>query len=70
MIIYNIGLNNYLLMAKNTNDGYRIGAVKERTQLFNSHNNTFIKRDSKTGQFMSVSKNEYKGITTENKQTK
>jgi len=57
-------------MAKNTNDGYRIGAVKERTQVFNHHNNTFVKRDSKTGQFMSASKNEYKGITTENKQTK
>jgi hypothetical protein len=57
-------------MAKNTNDGYRIGAVKERTQVYNSHNNTFVKRDSKTGQFMSASKNEYKGITTENKQTK
>jgi len=57
-------------MAKNTNDGHRIGAVKERTQLYNSHTNTFIKRDSKTGQFMSASKNEYKGITTENKQTK
>jgi len=70
LIIIIIVLFRLLPMAKNTNDGYRIGAVKERTQVFNHHNNTFIKRDSKTGQFMSASKNEYKGITTENKQTK
>lgn len=53
-------------MAKNTNDGYRIGAVKDRTQVFNPKNSTFIKRDAKTGQFISASKNKYKGITKEN----
>ncbi len=57
-------------MAKNTNDGYRVGAVKERTQVFNPKNSTFVKRDAKTGQFMSVSKNQYKGVKSENKLTK
>ena len=56
-------------MAKNTNDGYRIGAVNDRSQIFNPKNNTYVKRDAKTGQFISASKNKYKGVANENKQT-
>ena len=38
-------------MAKNTDDGYRIGSVKGRTQ-FQAPNGNFVKRDAGTGRFM------------------
>jgi len=52
-------------MAKNSNSGYRIGAVKDRTQTFNPKTNQYIKRDSATGKFISVSNNKYKGVELE-----
>jgi hypothetical protein len=41
-------------MAKNSyiGDGSRIGAVKNRSQTFNPHNQRWTKRDTETGQFM------------------
>lgn len=54
-------------MAKNTNSNTRKGAVKDRSQFYNEKTNCYIKRDAKTGQFMSVKKTPYKGITKENK---
>ena len=52
-------------MAKNTKDGYRIGSVKERSQIFNPKTEQYIKRDTKTGKFMSTSDNKFKGIKQE-----
>lgn len=39
-------------MAKNTNEGFRKGAVKERSQVQNPLNGNFTKRDDKTGRFI------------------
>lgn len=41
-------------MAKNapTGDGQRIGAVKDRTQVYNPQTETWTKRDKDTGRFM------------------
>ena len=41
-------------MAKNppVGDGKRVGAVKNRSQTFNPHNQRWTKRDAETGQFM------------------
>jgi hypothetical protein len=50
-------------MARNTGRGFRIGAVRDRTQL--KVRNTFIKRDDR-GRFMDVSKNRFKGVRREN----
>lgn len=33
-------------------DGHRIGAVKDRSQVYNPHNDRWVKRDSDSGQFM------------------
>lgn len=55
-------------MAKNTGNGYRKGAVSDRTQVLNPKNERYTKRDSDTGQFMDVKseKNKkFKGITDE-----
>lgn len=53
-------------MAKNTGNGYRIGAVKGRTQ-FQRDDGLYQKRDEGTGHFMAV-KNDgtrWKGIALE-----
>lgn len=41
-------------MAKNppTGDGHRIGAVKDRSQVFNPKTGHWTKRDTKSGHFM------------------
>jgi hypothetical protein len=52
-------------MAKNTDNGFRKGAVKERSQTFNPKTEQFIKRDTKTGQFIAASNNQFKGVTKE-----
>jgi hypothetical protein len=52
-------------MAKNTKEGHRIGAVKERSQVYNEKTDQYIKRDTKTGKFVSSSSNKYKGIEME-----
>ncbi len=33
-------------------DGHRIGAVKERSQVFNPKTDAWVKRDANTGRFM------------------
>ncbi len=38
-------------MAKNTGRGFRLGAVRQRSQTFNPRTSTWTKRDSK-GQFV------------------
>ena len=56
-------------MASNgkSGDNRRIGAVKNRTQVFNSQNHKFVKRDSDTGRFMDVKADgtKFKGVTKE-----
>ena len=57
-------------MGKNTGQGHRIGAVKDRTQVLNTKTNQYIKRDATTGKFISSKGTPYKGVTTENKNVK
>jgi hypothetical protein len=52
-------------MAGNTGNGYRAGAVKERTQVFNTKTGQFVKRDTVTGRFISTSDTKYKGVKEE-----
>jgi len=53
-------------MATNTGEGYRKGSVKDRTQVLNPQNDTFVKRDTDTGRFMDVKKGEpFKGVAKE-----
>jgi hypothetical protein len=57
-------------MGKNTGEGYRNGAVKDRTQVLNPKTNKYIKRDAVTGKFISSKDTPYKGVTLENKDKK
>jgi hypothetical protein len=56
-------------MAKNapTGDGHRIGAVKDRTQVYNPQNETWTKRDKGTGRFLDQKSDgkPFKGVTKE-----
>jgi hypothetical protein len=53
-------------MAKNK-EGTRVGAIKDRSQVFNPKTEQYIKRDAKTGQFLSSKTTPYKSVTKENK---
>ena len=55
-------------MGKNTANGYRVGAVKERSQVFNEKTQQFVKRDAATGKFMAASNNKFKGVAVEKKE--
>ena len=56
-------------MAKNgkSGDGHRIGAVKERSQVFNPKTEQWVKRDTNTGKFMDVNQSgqPHKGVRKE-----
>lgn len=56
-------------MAKNgkTGDGYRIGAVKDRSQVQNPKTGQWVKRNTDTGRFMDVKVDgtKFKGVRTE-----
>ena len=39
-------------MAKNTNQNFRRGAVRDRSQTFNPKTQTWVKRDAGTGKFI------------------
>jgi hypothetical protein len=54
-------------MGTNTSDGYRIGSVQKRSQVYNEKTGKFIKRDTETGKFMSSKDTPYKGVKTEKK---
>ena len=51
-------------MAKNTDEGFRRGAVKGRAQLLNPVTNRYVKIDTNTGRIIEEKKTEgpYKGI--------
>ena len=59
-------------MAKNTGEGHRDGAVKDRSQTFDPKNETWVKRDDSTGRFMDQKANDkpFKGVTKEGRQEK
>lgn len=56
-------------MAKNppSGDGHRQGAVKDRSQVYNSVVDRWIKRDAETGKFMDqkVDNKPFKGVRKE-----
>ena len=52
-------------MAKNTNDGTRVGAVKDRSQVQNPKTGMFVKRDATTGRFMASKDTPFKGVRKE-----
>jgi hypothetical protein len=54
-------------MAKNTGEGYRKGAVKERTQAQNPQTGDWVKRDREDGEFMDVKEDgkPFKGVAKE-----
>jgi len=52
-------------MGKNTGKEYRIGAIINRSQVFNSLINKFVKRDTVSGKFMTSKDSAYKGIRVE-----
>jgi len=51
-------------MAINTGKGTRKGATKNRSQIKTS-NGVYMKRDAKTGKFISGKKTPYKGVRKE-----
>jgi hypothetical protein len=52
-------------MAKNTDQGYRIGSVRDRSQTFNPKTEQFVKRDDSSGRFMAAKDGSYKGVAHE-----
>ena len=70
LIINDYKLNTLIIMAKNTNEGHRVGAVKERSQVLNPKTNQYVKRDTKTGKFIATSDNKFKGVSVEKKVSK
>lgn len=58
-------LYNSIIMGANTNEGYRVGAVKDRSQIYNPLTQKYVKRDTTTGKFLSSSDTKYKGIKLE-----
>jgi len=54
-------------VAKNTGDNYRRGEVRDRSQVFNPVTQRWVKRDSKTGEFMDVKDDgePFKGVRKE-----
>lgn len=48
-------------------DNARIGAVRERSQVFNPKTGLYVKRDSNTGRFLDVKTTggKFKGVRTE-----
>ena len=52
-------------MATNSGHGFRHGAVKGKSQVFNPKTGLFAKKDNTTGRFQSVKKSggAYKGVS-------
>ena len=50
-----------------TGDGHRIGAVRERSQVYNPTIDRYVKRDTVTGRFMDVKSDgePFKGVRKE-----
>ena len=56
-------------MAKNTGDGYRKGEVRQRSQIPNPNTDGYLKRDTRTGQFIEGKDGpeHFKGVRQEKK---
>lgn len=55
-------------MVTNTGDGYRKGAVADRSQTYNPKTDSWVKRDSETGRFLdqkTSNNSPFKGIRKE-----
>jgi hypothetical protein len=54
-------------MAKNTGQGYRQGAVRDRSQVQNPKTGNWVKRDGESGRFMDgkTSEGPFKGVRKE-----
>jgi hypothetical protein len=52
-------------MAKNTDQGYRIGSVRDRSQTFNPKTDQHVKRDDTSGRFMAAKDGLFKGVAQE-----
>lgn len=52
-------------MAGNTGNGHRKGAVKGKSQTYNPKTKQHVKRDTKSGKFVSSKKTPYKGVKKE-----
>jgi len=56
-------------MAKNPppGDNHRVGAVRERSQVFNPHTDRWVKRDTETGRFLDqkADNDRFKGVRRE-----
>jgi len=54
-------------MAKNTDKGYRIGSMDNRSQTYNPKTQQYVKRDETTGRFMDVKQDgkPFKGVAKE-----
>jgi hypothetical protein len=54
-------------MATNTGNGFRRGAVRDRSQVHNPRTDTYVKRDAQTGRFMDQKKDgtPFKGVRRE-----
>jgi len=50
-------------MAKNTGKGYRVGAVRSRSEF--KHGSAWFKRDAKTGRILNGSPTQHKGVRNE-----
>ncbi len=55
-------------MAKNTGDGFRHGAVKDRHQVYNPTTEQWVKVNDETGKFMNVKEDgePFKGVRKDN----
>ncbi len=51
-------------MGKNTGEGHRVGAIKDRVQIHNPRTDRWVKLDTRTGRIVDQkkSKGPYKGI--------
>lgn len=54
-------------MAKNTGNGFRRGSVNDRSQVYNSQNDRWTKRDADSGRFMDQKQDgtPFKGVAKE-----
>jgi len=53
-----------MTMATNSGKGYRVGAVRRRSE-FKHPNGTYMKRDTETGRILNVSDRPHKGVRYE-----
>ena len=55
-------------MAKNTGEGYRKGSVNDRSQTYNPKTDSWVKRDTESGEFIDQKTSDnkpFKGVAKE-----